>query len=94
MLPQFRRRSFLKTASAVTAATCAARVVPAWAVSDRGIVATSDEEKIRRFKETVRLDPAHTLAMLQLAKTYYAAKDYASALEWLAKIPAGDPSGN
>ena len=39
MLPQFSRRSFLKTASAVTAATCAARVVPAWAVAGRGTVA-------------------------------------------------------
>ena len=39
MVPQFSRRSFLKTASAVTAATCAARVVPAWAVTDRGTVA-------------------------------------------------------
>jgi DUF1680 family protein len=39
MVPQFSRRSFLKTASAVTAATCAARAVPAWAVADRGTVA-------------------------------------------------------
>ena len=41
MVPQFSRRSFLKTASAVTAATCAARVVPAWAVADRGTVAVN-----------------------------------------------------
>jgi uncharacterized protein len=39
MLPQFSRRSFLKTASAVTAATYGARVVPAWAVADRGTIA-------------------------------------------------------
>ena len=39
MVPQFSRRSFLKTASAVTAATCTARAVPAWAVADRGTVA-------------------------------------------------------
>ena len=39
MVPQFSRRSFLKTASAVAAATCAARAVPAWAVTDRGTVA-------------------------------------------------------
>ena len=39
MLPRFSRRSFLKTASTVTAATCAARVVPAWAVADRGTLA-------------------------------------------------------
>jgi uncharacterized protein len=39
MLPQFNRRSFLKSASAVMAATSAARVVPAWAVADPGTVA-------------------------------------------------------
>ena len=60
----------------------------------RGVLATSNQEKVRRFKEAVRLDPGHTLAMLQLGKTYYAARDYASAIEWLGKIPASDPSGN
>lgn len=60
----------------------------------RGVTATSDQEKIRRFKEAVRLDPSHTLAMLQLGKTYYAARDYASAIESLGKIREGDAGGN
>ena len=61
----------------------------------RGVLATSDQEKVRRFKEALRLDPGHTLAMLQLGKTFYAARDYAAAIEWLSKIPAtSDASGN
>ena len=36
----------------------------------RGITASTEQEKITRFKEVVRLDPANTLAMLQLGKSY------------------------
>lgn len=60
----------------------------------RGVLAPSDQEKIRRFKEAVRLEPGNTLAMLQLGKTFYAARDYASAVEWLAKIPLDAVNGN
>jgi tetratricopeptide (TPR) repeat protein len=60
----------------------------------RGVLATSDQEKVRRFKEALLLDPGYTLAMLQLGKTYYGARDYGSAIEWLSKIPPSDASGN
>ena len=60
----------------------------------RGILAINDQERIRHFKEAVRLEPAHTPAMLQLGKTYFGARDYTSAMEWLAKVPPTDPSGN
>jgi tetratricopeptide (TPR) repeat protein len=60
----------------------------------RGVLAPSDQEKIRRFKEAVRLEPGNTLAMLQLGKTFYAARDYASAVEWLAKVPPDAINGN
>ena len=53
----------------------------------RGITATNDQEKIKYFKEAVRLDPTHALAMLQLGKSYYKARDYESAAGWLARIP-------
>jgi DUF1680 family protein len=39
MSPSFSRRTFLQTATATTAAAYAARVMPAWAVTDRGTVA-------------------------------------------------------
>ncbi len=60
----------------------------------RGVLAINDQDKIRRFKEALRLDPGYRPAMLQLGKTYYAAHDYASAIEWLTKVPAGDAGGN
>jgi tetratricopeptide (TPR) repeat protein/TolB-like protein len=60
----------------------------------RGVLAPSDQEKIRRFQEAVRLEPGNTLAMLQLGKTLYATRDYASAVEWLAKVPPNAVKGN
>jgi TolB-like protein len=41
----------------------------------RGVLATTNQEKIKHFTEAVRLEPNHTLAMLQLGKTYYDNKD-------------------
>lgn len=60
----------------------------------RGITATNDQEKIKYFKEVVRLEPTHALAMLQLGKSYYKVRDYESAASWLARIPNGDTSTN
>ena len=60
----------------------------------RGVIAGSNPEKIKRFLEAVRLDPNQTLAMLQLGKTYYATKDYISAIGWLSRIPPSDPNIN
>jgi DUF1680 family protein len=39
MSPNFNRRTFLQTASATTAAVYAARILPAWAATDRGTLA-------------------------------------------------------
>jgi Flp pilus assembly protein TadD/TolB-like protein len=60
----------------------------------RGITAASEQEKLRRFKEVVRLDPAHAAAMLQLGKSYYKTRDYESAAAWLARVPPGDAGAN
>lgn len=60
----------------------------------RGTIAANDQEKIKRFKEVLRLEPQHTLAMLQLGKSYYNVRDYESAANWLARIPASDDRGN
>lgn len=56
----------------------------------RGLVATSRQEKIARSREAVRLNPAYTQAIFQLGKTYYEARDYASAASWLERIPQSD----
>ncbi|HZE81640.1 MAG TPA: tetratricopeptide repeat protein [Candidatus Polarisedimenticolia bacterium] len=60
----------------------------------RGITAANDQEKIKYFKEVVRLEPTHGLAILQMGKSYYKTRDYESAASWLARIPKGDPNAN
>ena len=56
----------------------------------RGVTDSSTSEKIRHFKEAVRVNPNYTVAMLQLGKTYFAQRDYASAISWFSKIPITD----
>jgi Flp pilus assembly protein TadD/TolB-like protein len=60
----------------------------------RGITAATEQEKIARFKEVVRLDPANSPAKLQLGESYYKSRDYESSASWLAQIPNGDPNAN
>ena len=56
----------------------------------RGVIATDAAEKIRRFKEAVRLNPNYSVAILQLGRTYFEQRDYASAISWFSKIPVSD----
>ncbi|MGZ4814906.1 MAG: tetratricopeptide repeat protein [Terriglobales bacterium] len=56
----------------------------------RGVVATTREEKIQRFREAVRLNPRYTHAVLQLGRTYYNNREYESAASWFARVPAND----
>ncbi|HEV3040163.1 MAG TPA: tetratricopeptide repeat protein [Candidatus Angelobacter sp.] len=60
----------------------------------RGILAANVQEKIKFFKEAIRFEPNHTLAMLQLAKTYYKIRDYQPAMTWFSKIPPADSNFN
>lgn len=57
----------------------------------RGLTAGSHPEQIRHLKEALRLNPGYTPAMLQLGKTYYAVRDYHSAVNWLARVPKTHP---
>jgi tetratricopeptide (TPR) repeat protein/TolB-like protein len=56
----------------------------------RGVVSTSNVEKIRRFKEAVRLNPDYNVAILALGRTYFDQREYGSAVTWLAKVPQSD----
>jgi Flp pilus assembly protein TadD len=56
----------------------------------RGVIAPSHVEKVRHFKEAVRLNPDYTDAMLELGKSYFDQRDYASAIAWFGKIPQTD----
>jgi len=57
----------------------------------RGMVSTNRQEKIRRFREAIRLNPQYTLAMFQLGRAYYLNHEYDSASSWLSRIPQGEP---
>ena len=56
----------------------------------RGVIATTNAEKVQRFKQAIKLNPNYSVAMLQLGKTYFDQRDYASAIPWFSKIPAVD----
>jgi tetratricopeptide (TPR) repeat protein len=57
----------------------------------RGILATTRQEKVSRFREAIRFNPQYTLAMFQLGKTYYVNREFESAASWLSRIPQTDP---
>jgi tetratricopeptide (TPR) repeat protein len=53
----------------------------------RGTLATSPDEKIRRLREAVRLNPSYAEAWLALGKTYYDERQYPQATSALAQVP-------
>ncbi len=57
----------------------------------RGVLTTNRQQKVRHFREAIRLNPNYTLAMLQLGRVYYDGHEYESAALWLAKIPKDAP---
>ncbi len=60
----------------------------------RGVVATTRAEKIRRFREALRLNPEYNRALLQLGRVYLDAKDYDSASAQFARISRTGPLAN
>jgi tetratricopeptide (TPR) repeat protein len=53
----------------------------------RGVLASSVDEKIGRYREAVRLNPAFAQAWLGLGKAYYAQHDYEQAISAFSQIP-------
>ncbi len=53
----------------------------------RGMLATTDEEKVQHYREAVRLNPDYAQAWLELGKTYYAEHAYEPAMAALGQIP-------
>jgi tetratricopeptide (TPR) repeat protein len=53
----------------------------------RGVLATTTEEKVQRYREAVRLNPDYAPAWLELGKTYYAQHAYEPAIAALGQIP-------
>ncbi len=60
----------------------------------RGTLATTRQEKVRYFKETLRLNPQYTAAIMQLGKTYFNNREYELAAASLARIPKSDSASS
>jgi tetratricopeptide (TPR) repeat protein len=61
----------------------------------KGVLASSTEEKIQRYRDAVRLNPGYAQAWLELGKTYYAQHDYESAIAALSQVQqSASPSGS
>lgn len=56
----------------------------------RGVVATNRQEKIKKFREALRLNPQYTMAKMQLGKTYFGAREYQNAAATFASVPKTD----
>jgi tetratricopeptide (TPR) repeat protein len=52
----------------------------------RGILATTAEEKVQRYREAVRLNPDYAQAWLELGETYYAQRAYEPAVDALSQV--------
>jgi tetratricopeptide (TPR) repeat protein len=58
----------------------------------RGVVAAERPQKIKYFREAIRLNADYVLAMLALGRTYFDGRDYEQAITWLAKEPRDNPA--
>ncbi len=82
--PPISRDQFLKASSPIR--------VDAFENYVRGVLATSELQRVHYFRDAIKLNPNYTLAMLQLGKTYYNNHEYESAAGWFTRIPKTDPS--
>ncbi|MGB9073030.1 MAG: tetratricopeptide repeat protein [Terriglobales bacterium] len=57
----------------------------------RGILAPVAEERIRRYQEATRLNPAYAEAWLELGMTYFAQRSYEPAMAALEQVAASSP---
>ncbi len=60
----------------------------------RGTIATERPERIKLFKEAVRLAPDYANAQFELGKTYFDIRDYEAAISALSKVPHTDSLAN
>ncbi len=56
----------------------------------RGIIDTNQRDRVRHFREAIRLNPNYTQAIVALGRTYYAMRDYQTAVLWLNRVPRSD----
>ena len=57
----------------------------------RGMLATSAEEKVQRYREAVRLNPDYAQAWLELGRTFYDQGNYEPSIAAFSQIPGSSP---
>ncbi len=57
----------------------------------RGVLATTTDEKVKYFREAVRVNPDYAHAWLELGKTYYAQRAYELAIAALGQVQPPSP---
>jgi Flp pilus assembly protein TadD/TolB-like protein len=82
--PAMTREQFLKASAPIR--------LDAFESYVRGITATDYPQKVRYFRNALKLNPNYTLAMMQLGKTYYANREYEPAALWFSRISKDDPA--
>lgn len=60
----------------------------------RGVISSSRTEKLKNFRNAVRLNPEYAEALLQLGKAYFEGKEYESASQAFLKVPKTSPLSN
>jgi len=56
----------------------------------RGLLASDDDGRFRELRESARLEPDWPEPAFALGQAYFSRRDCASALPWLARVPAGN----
>ena len=56
----------------------------------RGLMATSEEQKLKLFTQAARLDERFSQPNFQLGRWLFGKKDYKTAGQWLTKVSKGD----
>ena len=56
----------------------------------RGLMATSEDQKLKLFTQAAKLDEHFSQPNFQLGRTLFAKKDYRTAEQWLSKVSRGD----
>ena len=56
----------------------------------RGITDANQKDRVHHFREAIRLNPNYTQAIVALGRTYYAMRDYQTAMLWLNRVPRSD----
>lgn len=58
----------------------------------RGLVATTRQDRVRYFRQAIRINPEYYRAMLALARTYFDNREYELAASWFSRIPKSEAS--